>query len=66
MTGLGATPDTADFVASPDLLERAASWRDDDPDEVTRAELRLTLWPEGEERLLALAGFHGTPVEWRA
>jgi len=34
--------------------------------EVTRAELRLTLWPEGEERLLALAGFHGTPVEWRA
>jgi hypothetical protein len=34
--------------------------------EVTRAELRLTLWPEGEERLLALAGFHGTPVEWTA
>jgi hypothetical protein len=34
--------------------------------EVTRAELRLTRWPGGEERLLALAGFHGTPVEWRA
>jgi hypothetical protein len=33
--------------------------------EVTRAELRLTLWPDGEERLLAMAGFHGTPVEWR-
>jgi hypothetical protein len=36
------------------------------PSEVTRAELRLTVWPEGEERLLGLAGFHGTPVEWRA
>ncbi len=28
-------------------------------------ELRLTLWPGGEERLLALAGPHGRPVEWR-
>ena len=26
------------------------------------AELRLTQWPGGEERLLARAGFHGTPV----
>ena len=34
--------------------------------EVTRAELRLTLWPDGQDRLLGLAGFHGTPVEWRA
>jgi hypothetical protein len=36
------------------------------PTEVTRAELRLTVWPDGEDRLLGLAGFHGTPVEWRA
>ena len=43
MTGLGATPGTAEFVASPDVLERAASWRDDDPDEVTRAELDIVL-----------------------
>jgi phosphomannomutase len=43
MSGLGATPGTAEFVASPDLLERAASWRDDDPDEVTRAELDTVL-----------------------
>jgi hypothetical protein len=28
------------------------------------AELRLTVWPSGEERLLGHAGFHGTPVEW--
>jgi phosphomannomutase len=43
MSGLGATPGTAERVASPDLLERAASWRDDDPDEVTRAELDTVL-----------------------
>ncbi len=30
----------------------------------THAELRLTVWPSGEERLLARAGFHGTPVRW--
>jgi len=28
------------------------------------AELRLTMWPGGEERLLALAGFHVNPVKW--
>jgi hypothetical protein len=27
-------------------------------------ELRLTVWPGGEERLLARAGYHGDPVEW--
>ncbi|HEY2717852.1 MAG TPA: DUF2332 domain-containing protein [Solirubrobacterales bacterium] len=27
------------------------------------AELRLTTWPGGDERLLARAGFHGDPVE---
>ena len=43
MTGHDATPGTAEYVASPDLLERAASWRDDDPDEVTRAELDAVL-----------------------
>jgi hypothetical protein len=28
------------------------------------AEVRLTLWPGGGERLLATAGFHGPPVRW--
>ena len=28
-----------------------------------RAELRLTTWPGGEDRLLARVGYHGTPVE---
>jgi hypothetical protein len=28
------------------------------------AELRLTRWPGGEDRLLARAGFHGGPVRW--
>jgi hypothetical protein len=34
--------------------------------ELTHAELRRTLWPAGEDRLLGRAGFHGAPVEWRA
>ena len=29
-----------------------------------RAELRLTTWPRGEERVLATAGYHGRPVWW--
>jgi hypothetical protein len=29
-------------------------------------DVRLTLWPGGEERLLARAGYHGDPVEWLA
>jgi hypothetical protein len=27
-------------------------------------EVRLTLWPGGEDRLLARAGYHGDPVDW--
>lgn len=30
------------------------------------AELRLTMWPEGSEELLATSGFHGPPVRWLA
>lgn len=32
----------------------------------TETELRLTLWPAGDEVVLATAGFHAGPVEWRA
>ena len=32
----------------------------------THAELRLTTWPGGDERLLATAGFHGRPIRWLA
>lgn len=39
MTRNGVTPGTAPYVTSLDLLERAMLWRDDDPDETTRAEL---------------------------
>jgi hypothetical protein len=28
------------------------------------ADLRLTVWPGGEERLLGQAGYHGEPVRW--
>jgi hypothetical protein len=30
------------------------------------AHVHLTLWPAGEERLLAEAGYHGRPVRWAA
>jgi hypothetical protein len=29
-----------------------------------RAEVRLTTWPHGEERVLGSAGYHGMPVWW--
>jgi hypothetical protein len=28
--------------------------------------VRLTVWPRGEERLLAQAGYHGREVRWLA
>ncbi|MDQ4048291.1 MAG: DUF2332 domain-containing protein [Actinomycetota bacterium] len=28
------------------------------------ADVRLTIWPGGEERLIARAGYHGRPVRW--
>ncbi|TMJ98052.1 MAG: DUF2332 domain-containing protein [Actinobacteria bacterium] len=31
-----------------------------------QAEVRLTVWPEGRDRLLATAGFHGAEVRWLA
>ena len=30
------------------------------------AELRVTLWPGGHQRVLAYAGYHGAPVRWTA
>lgn len=33
-------------------------------DDLVRCELRLTLWPGGEERLLARGDVHLAPVEW--
>ena len=29
-----------------------------------RADVTLTTWPGGRERLIALTGYHGSPVEW--
>jgi hypothetical protein len=33
------------------------------PDQV-HCELRLRLWPGGEDRLLAVGGYHLSPVRW--
>jgi phosphomannomutase len=47
MTGAATDPRTqatpATYVVPTDLLERATSWQDDDPDEVTRAELDVVI-----------------------
>jgi hypothetical protein len=43
------------------------AWLRLEPNErISFAELRLTTWPGGDERLLATAGFHAGPVRWRA
>ena len=34
------------------------------PEPATGAELRLTTWPWGVERVLALCGYHGGPIRW--
>ncbi|HET8672449.1 MAG TPA: DUF2332 family protein, partial [Thermoleophilaceae bacterium] len=36
------------------------------PDEQPLAEVRLRLWPGGDERLIALTGYHGRPIHWLA
>jgi hypothetical protein len=36
------------------------------PPEMVPVELRLTLWPGGQERLLAVGEFHLGPLQWRA
>ena len=43
--------------------DSAFAWLRMEPDRDT-AVVTLTLWPGGEERRLARAGFHGTPVVW--
>jgi hypothetical protein len=42
------------------------AWLRMEPDDWRAANVRLAVWPGGEDRLLARAGFHGDPVEWLA
>lgn len=42
------------------------AWLRMEPATDDAAEVRLTLWPGGEERLLGTAGYHGAPVRWAA
>ena len=37
-----------------------------DPELDNRFSLRLRMWPGGSDQLLAIAGPHGTPIEWLA
>lgn len=50
-------------------LENASgplAWLRMEPGDESLTEIRLTLWPGGEDRLLARAGYHGDPVDWIA
>jgi hypothetical protein len=49
-------------VATP---RKPLAWLRFEPGE-NMAEVRLRLWPGGEDRLLARSGFHGRPVHWLA
>src|SRR5690606_14610615 len=40
------------------------AWLRMEPATEDAADVRLTLWPGGEEELLGTAGYHGTPVRW--
>jgi hypothetical protein len=40
------------------------AWLRMEPADPNDTEVRLTLWPGGEERVLAYAGYHGDPVRW--
>jgi hypothetical protein len=40
------------------------AWLRMEPADLNDTEIRLTLWPSGEERVLAHSGYHGTPVRW--
>ena len=44
-------------------VDKPLAWLRFEPGRDT-AEVRLRLWPGGEDRLLARSGFHGTPVHW--
>lgn len=46
-------------------VNRPLAWLRLEPGE-EMAELRLTMWPGGNETLLAKSGYHGRPVTWLA
>jgi len=49
--------------ASPDA---PVAWLRMEPGTDDAAEVRVTMWPGGEEELLGTAGYHGRPVRWLA
>lgn len=47
-------------------VDAPVAWLRMEPATDEAADVRLTLWPGGEERLLGTAGYHGPPVRWAA
>ena len=58
---LRATIEAAGRRASP---AAPLAWLRMEPGGARHADVRLTMWPGGRERVLATAGFHGQPVRW--
>lgn len=56
LTGAGARATTVAPVA----------WLRMEPATEEAAEVRLTMWPGAEERVLATAGYHGHPIRWNS
>jgi len=54
------------FERSLEAAPEPVAWLRMEPSDRDLTEVRLTLWPGGEDRLLARAGYHGDPVEWLA
>jgi hypothetical protein len=54
------------FERAIETAHGTVAWLRMEPGTDDRTEVRLNLWPGGEERLLARAGYHGDPVEWVA
>jgi hypothetical protein len=46
--------------------EAPLAWLRMEPADLRMADLQLTVWPSGDERVLARVGYHGDPVEWVA
>lgn len=53
----------AGAIAAP---EAPVAWLRMEPATEDAAEVRLTLWPGGEDRALGTAGYHGEPIRWGA
>lgn len=46
--------------------ERPVAWVRMEPATAEHADIRVTIWPTGEERVVAMVGYHGRGLRWTA